>query len=61
MTVDLSSPDSETGSTDSGTRGEDEGMCELGQVRGVRQGPNPDRPRGNECVRALVHRDSIPG
>ena len=35
-------------------------MCELGQVRGVRQGPNPDRPRGIECVRALVHRDSIP-
>ncbi len=60
MTVDLSSPESGTGSTDSGTRGEDEGMCELGQVRGVRRGPSPDWQRGNEYVRALVHRDSIP-
>ena len=60
MTVVLSSLESETGSTDSGTRGEDEGQCELSQVRGVRRGPSPDRQRGNECVRALVHRDSIP-
>ena len=60
MTVDLSSPESETGSTDSGTRGEDEGQCELSQVRSVRRGPSPDRQRGNEYVRALVHRDSIP-
>ncbi len=61
MTVNLSSPESGTGSTDSGTRGEDEGMCELSQVRGVRRGPSPDQQRGNEYVRALVHRDSIPG
>ena len=60
MTVDLSSPESETGSTDSGTWGGDEGMCELSQGRGVRRGPNPDRQRCKEYVRALVHRDSIP-
>ena len=60
MTVDLSSPESETGSTDSGTWGGDEGMCELSQGRGVRRGPNPDRQRCNEYVRALVHQDSIP-
>ena len=60
MTVDLSSPESETGSTDSGTWGGDEGECELSQGRGVRRGPSPDRLRDNECVRALVHRDSIP-
>ena len=60
MTVDLSSPESGTGSTDSGTRGEDEGQCELSQVRGVRQGHKPDFHRGNEYVMALLHRDSIP-
>ena len=60
MSVDLGSPESESGRTDSGTRSEEEGICELGQVQGVRRGPNPDRPRGNECVRALVHRDSFP-
>ena len=60
MTVDLSSPESETGSTDSGTWGGDEGLCELSQGRGVRRGPSPDRQRCNEYVRALVHRDSIP-
>ena len=48
MTVDLSSPESETGSTDSGTRGEEEEECELSQVRSVRRGPSPDRQRGND-------------
>ena len=61
MTVDLSSPESETGSTDSGMGGEYEGECEMSQVRGVRRGPSPDRQRCNKYVRALVHRDSIPG
>ena len=61
MTVDLSSPESETGSTDSGMGGEDEGECEMSQVRGMRRGPSPDRQRCNKYVRALVHRDSIPG
>ena len=61
MTVDLSSPESETGSTDSGMGGEDEGECEMSQVQGVRRGPSPDRQRCNKYVRALVHRDSIPG
>ena len=60
MTLGLSSPESETGSTDSGTWGEDEGLCDLSQGRGVRRGLNPDRRRGNEDVRALGHRDSMP-
>ena len=60
MTLGLSSPESETGSTDSGMWGGDKGLCELMQGRGVRQGLNPDRRRDNEDVMALVHQDSMP-
>ena len=42
---------------DSGSGGGIEGEFEMSQVRGVRRGQRPDRPRSNGCVGTLDSRD----